>query len=1274
MSKYYKNRIMGMGAWVVTFLFLCLPVVWGQAEVGTLTVSGGGDPGTDYTYVDNTYTILTEKALTFSGTMTTTDHIVVKEGVTANVILNGVDIKLTDGGGDEGSVGTSAFFLKRNANLTLTLQGNNTLQSGHKTAGIQVEKGASITITGGGTLTSQGGWGGAGIGAGAGTSCGTILIKSGTVNAYAGDWAFGLGGGCFLNMEPTKDAIIQIEGGIVHAGGNNWGSSSIMGTIKISGGSVTTFWHNNSSYKENAFGDITILGGSIDGWKISDNITVQGGDFTNCSFSGESFVMYKGTITNTDGSNITAKNVTVNGGEITITMPDSNENNAIGNNDCTVTINGGKVNVTAKVKNVNGDPSGAGIAGTIRITGGEIKAVATGRNGSGIGGYGSTHNGVQSNKSITITGGTIYAEGGNVGIGGGTNKKAELITITGGTITAKGTYSEDGSPVGIGSGRKSSESNGIIITGGTINSTFKNSITNKDDAPVYLGITPEIENVTDVSVDDKPYYVPGNHPVVNGQAQDNKLYLYMTADKHTITVRTKGGAITTYKAEYKAEGNTTAEYFTIAQEGVPNTPTEKSVISFEDKDYTAVYTPEEHKWEVKLKITVKQTNARLRNAAMNSVQLVLTDDGQDLTYYSDRQEVGASDEYTFTFSTKGLEVGTYKLTAQYGGDKEYQISAEVTKPLTITQADGTTATDYTEPEDLSATYEDLLSDIPLGQGWAWNDPNTKVGKVGVNEYPATFTPSDKNYGTVSMNLSVTVNKKEVTEAPEGPAALDAITYDPSRRLTSITLDNNWIWAEDDIVPDVKTGEYTAYYDTDYDNYDWSSISGYNSEKHRVEKKITLQVNRADLTKDDFTFSVTEEDELTYDGQMKEATVTSTLNGIGDITVSYYDSEGTQLEAAPVNAGDYKVKISVTEGDNYNVIEGLTNDSWGFTINRADLPTEGLADYFTFTPPANLLVDGLPKEATVSVSGLDGIGAITVNYYDAAGKKLDAAPVSAGTYTVKIDIAEGINYNTVKELTLAGWNFTLTAPVVTSYQVTLQQTTGGTIFATPATAEAGTTITLSYDEDTNYDFAGWTVNEITSGQSVSVSGNTFTMPASDVTVSARFFYDLPYVPEPDPVYYTVTLPTVEGAVTDPSAGDYEVEAWDSFGFYLTLDADYDQSQPVVITSRGETIEPRTSDGKYVIRYVRNDLEIRISGIEKNPDPVANEAIEAATIEVRGGEGCLYLRLGMRREVGVYTFTGSLLRLFEAAPGDNRWTLPTGNYIVRIDGKSYKVAVR
>ena len=73
-------------------------------------------------------------------------------------------------------------------------------------------------------------------------------------------------------------------------------------------------------------------------------------------------------------------------------------------------------------------------------------------------------------------------------------------------------------------------------------------------------------------------------------------------------------------------------------------------------------------------------------------------------------------------------------------------------------------------------------------------------------YQATFTPSDKNYGTVSKNLSVRVNKKEVTEAPAGPASLKAITYNPSQTLAGVTLDNDWIWVDKTIVPDGKTGE------------------------------------------------------------------------------------------------------------------------------------------------------------------------------------------------------------------------------------------------------------------------------------------------------------------------------------------------------------------------------------------------------------------------------------------------------------------------------------
>ena len=118
------------------------------------------------------------------------------------------------------------------------------------------------------------------------------------------------------------------------------------------------------------------------------------------------------------------------------------------------------------------------------------------------------------------------------------------------------------------------------------------------------------------------------------------------------------------------------------------------------------------------------------------------------------------------------------------------------------------------------------------------------------------------------------------------------------------------------------------------------------------------------------------------------------------------------------------------------------------------------------------------------------------------------------------------------------------------------------------------------------------------------------------------------PEPEPtVYYTVTLPFVEGAVTDPVAGDYDVESWSTFRFYLTLDTAYSQSQPVVTTSRGETLQPRTSDGAYLLKYVRTDVEVYIDGILLNPPPVANEPIRAAAPEpeIWSEDACLCIRL-------------------------------------------------
>lgn len=164
------------------------------------------------------------------------------------------------------------------------------------------------------------------------------------------------------------------------------------------------------------------------------------------------------------------------------------------------------------------------------------------------------------------------------------------------------------------------------------------------------------------------------------------------------------------------------------------------------------------------------------------------------------------------------------------------------------------------------------------------------------------------------------------------------------------------------------------------------------------------------------------------------------------------------------------------------------------------------------------------------------------------------------------------------------------------------------------------------------------------------------------------------PEPEPTYYTVTLPSVEGAATDPVAGSYDVESSENFRFYLTLDADYNQSVPVVTTSRGETITPRTSDGAYIVKYVHSDLVISISGIAKNPPPVANAEIQSGT-RIFTRDGSLFITIDRPARAQVFALTGQLIRSLDLPAGTTRVdALATGVYIVRLDdGMTRKVII-
>lgn len=80
-----------------------------------------------------------------------------------------------------------------------------------------------------------------------------------------------------------------------------------------------------------------------------------------------------------------------------------------------------------------------------------------------------------------------------------------------------------------------------------------------------------------------------------------------------------------------------------------------------------------------------------------------------------------------------------------------------------------------------------------------------------------------------------------------------------------------------------------------------------------------------------------------------------------------------------------------------------------------------ASDFQFEAPQSLIYDGEAKEAEISKKDGTSCGNITVEYYQ-DGKKV--TPVNAGTYTVKINVAENNNYFAASGLTDSSWTFTI----------------------------------------------------------------------------------------------------------------------------------------------------------------------------------------------------------------------------------------------------------
>ena len=234
--------------------------------------------------------------------------------------------------------------------------------------------------------------------------------------------------------------------------------------------------------------------------------------------------------------------------------------------------------------------------------------------------------------------------------------------------------------------------------------------------------------------------------------------------------------------------------------------------------------------------------------------------------------------------------------------------------------------------------------------------------------PFTVTRHQHSWTYTASGATITASCTDTTcTSPNGGSvtikAPAELTYSGEGKPAMVTASSDWQGpaASGITISYIKTGKYgpemleNGELPTNAGEYTASITVG------EATASVTYTIGKATPKAEDFTF--TAPTSLTYDGNVKSATVSSAKAGTGDVIVKYYDKDGK--EATPKNAGEYTVKIDVAESTNYAAANGLTADGWKFSITKAAAPT--------MQPIELTVINGLAKTYLVNLPALPTLG-------------------------------------------------------------------------------------------------------------------------------------------------------------------------------------------------------------------------------------------------------------------------------------------------------------
>ena len=375
-----------------------------------------------------------------------------------------------------------------------------------------------------------------------------------------------------------------------------------------------------------------------------------------------------------------------------------------------------------------------------------------------------------------------------------------------------------------------------------------------------------------------------------------------------------------------------------------------------------------------------------------------------------------------------------------------------------------------------------------------------------------------------------------------------------QKLSDVPLTEGWTWVDPDIYLTVGENIVTARFDvSSYENeYYFINVPGYNSEGHYVERKLKVNVGKANSSIEFIPLSLDKK----YDGIPVNNPDVEKTGSIKGVTFTWYQKDGgdwKELSSAPVEAGNYKVVVSVEADDNYNGASAELEFAISKTENEwaEELSIEG----WTYGDEAKKPI-ATSKYGTVTFTYSDSINGTYAEY----------VPTEAGTYYVKATVAGNENYTGLEsiksfEIKKADSSITITTSsldkvydgnAVNNPDVEKSGSTKEVIFTwyqedengwkelSSAPVDAGNyKVIASVEADDNYNGASAELEFV-----ISQTANEWT---DELSIKGWTYGDKAYAPTAKSKYGTVTFTysdTKEGTYADTvpkNAGTYYVKA-------------------------------------------------------------------------------------------------------------------------------------